>query len=228
MGMGSSMETLILATRNRHKVKEIQQILKDTARCLSLDDFSGVPPLIEDGNTFEANATRKAVQLARWLMRAGENSGWVLADDSGLEVDALLGAPGVHSARFAAENPEQGNTPDEENNSKLLSLLAGVPPAQRTARFRCVIALTPLLRATEKSNSPVCEADDLELATRLFQGACEGRIIENRKGSAGFGYDPLFIPNGFGQTFGELGEDVKNRISHRSKALEGLQRAQPF
>jgi XTP/dITP diphosphohydrolase len=222
------METFILATRNRHKVSEIQQILQDKARCLSLDDFPGVPPLIEDGDTFEANATRKAVQLARWLIRSGKSAGWVLADDSGLEVDVLNGAPGVHSARFAAKTAGQGNTPDGENNAKLLRLLARVPLAQRTARFRCVIALTPLVSSAEKSNSPVCEADELEVATRLFKGACEGRIIERRKGAGGFGYDPLFIPNGFEQTFGELGEDVKNRISHRSKALEGVQRALPL
>jgi XTP/dITP diphosphohydrolase len=146
------------------------------------------------------------------------------ADDSGLEVEALNGAPGVHSARFAAlDSRAAGNSGDAENNAKLLRLLRDVPLERRTARFRCVIALTPILTSGPSSASPVCLADERELQTELFDDACEGRIAFAPIGTAGFGYDPLFVPRGFTQSFAELGEDVKNRVSHRAKALEKLQ-----
>jgi XTP/dITP diphosphohydrolase len=139
-------------------------------------------------------------------------------------VDALQGAPGVHSARFAAlDSGAEGNSPDAENNAKLLHLLKELPQEKRTARFRCVIALTPVL-VTAANSSPVCSADERELQTELFDGSCEGRIISQASGVGGFGYDPLFVPDGFSQTFAELGEDVKNRISHRAHALAGLRR----
>jgi XTP/dITP diphosphohydrolase len=151
---------------------------------------------------------------------------FVLADDSGLEVDALNGAPGVHSARFAAlDSGGEGNSKDSDNNAKLLRLLADVPSEKRTARFRCVIALTPLEDAignTQPAASPVCYADEQELQTEIFDGTCEGRIEFAPRGQGGFGYDPLFIPNGFEQSFAELGEGVKNNLSHRSKALAKL------
>jgi XTP/dITP diphosphohydrolase len=148
---------------------------------------------------------------------------FVLADDSGLEVDALNGAPGVYSARFAAlDGGGAGNSPTQENNAKLLRLLKNVSPEKRTARFRCVLALTPALSLSPENASPVCAADEFELQTELFEGACEGRIGFDLKGQGGFGYDPLFVPHGHDQTFGELGEDIKNRLSHRAKALEKL------
>ena len=135
----------------------------------------------------------------------------MIADDSGLEVDALNGAPGVHSARFAAlDSAKSGNTPDADNNAKLLRLLKNVPPEKRTARFRCVIALAE----THPPSST--------LHPQIFDGACEGRIIFEPRGNNGFGYDPLFMPDGFERTFAELGEDVKNQLSHRARALEKL------
>jgi XTP/dITP diphosphohydrolase len=147
----------------------------------------------------------------------------VLADDSGLEVDALNGAPGVHSARFAAlDTGKLGNSPTADNNAKLLRLLKEVPLEKRTARFCCVLALTPVLCSQGRSASPVCYADEVELQTELFEGTCEGRIGLAPRGQGGFGYDPLFIPEGHEATFAELGEEVKNQMSHRAKALAKL------
>jgi XTP/dITP diphosphohydrolase len=152
---------------------------------------------------------------------------YVLADDSGLEVDALDGAPGVHSARFAAVDAGRetaGNSSDAENNAKLLRLLQDVPKARRTARFRCVIALTPLIENPGSDEPPVHAADELARRTWLFEGACEGTIGHAAKGGSGFGYDPLFTPIGERQTFAELGEELKNRISHRAGALRAMQK----
>ena len=223
------MTTLIVATRNAHKVGEIRSILGVQFQFLTLKDFPEAPATVEDADSFVGNASKKAVELARWISVQGskfkvQGSEFVLADDSGLEVDALKGAPGVHSARFAAmDSGADGNSPDVENNAKLLRLLKELPQEKRTARFRCVIALTPVL-VTAANSSPVCPADERELQTELFDGSCEGRIISQPSGAGGFGYDPLFVPDGFSQTFAELGEDVKNRISHRAHALAGLRR----
>jgi XTP/dITP diphosphohydrolase len=120
-----------------------------------------------------------------------------------------------------------GNSSTAENNAKLLRLLANVPMEKRTARFHCVIALTPIIRAKVESSSPVCYADELELQTELFDGTCEGRMLFEPQGQGGFGYDPLFVPKGFAQTFAELGEDVKNRLSHRARALAKLKERLP-
>ena len=148
---------------------------------------------------------------------------FVLADDSGLEVDALKGAPGVHSARFAAlDTGLPGNSPTAENNAKLLRMLEDVLLQKRTARFRCVLALTPVLAAQPESASPVCGADEFEIQTQLFEGSCKGRIGFEERGRGGFGYDPLFVPDGYEQTFGELPEEVKNKLSHRARALARL------
>lgn len=216
------MKILLVATRNTHKVEEIRSILGAGIACLTLKDFVGTPQVVEDGSTFAANATKKAITLARWLAEAPAIEhcvDYVLADDSGLEVDALHLGPGVHSARFAAlDTSAHGNSPDRENNAKLLHLLAGIPEPSRTARFRCVIALTPVFEE-ERLASPACEMDGWELRTELFSGACEGKIAFEPRGSGGFGYDPLFIPVGFDKTFAELGESVKNSLSHRAKAL---------
>lgn len=222
------MTTLLIATRNAHKVAEIRAILGHTTfHCLTLDDYPGAPNVIEDAATFAGNATKKAMELAMWLAEktAAFNPqpatpDLVLADDSGLEVDVLGGAPGVHSARFAALDGSATvcgapaaaatNSPDADNNAKLLRLLQEVPAAKRTARFRCVIALIEV-HPQSAIRHP-----------RLFDGTCEGHIETTPRGNGGFGYDPLFIPAGFAQSFAELGEDVKNRLSHRAKALAKL------
>lgn len=181
---------LLIATRNRKKLQEIQEILAHPGLTLvDVDEVGDLPDVEEDGVTFEANAMKKARVLAH-------ASGMLtLADDSGLEVDALNGAPGVYSARYAGEPSN-----DAANNAKLMAALEGVE--NRRARFRCVIALaTP---------DGVCSTVD---------GCCEGRIATRPGGAGGFGYDPLFIPDGYTQSFGELGAEIKHRISHRGAAL---------
>ncbi len=209
------MLTLLLATRNAHKAREIQAILGDGFRCLTLNDLPGAPAVHEDADTFAGNAAKKAVELANWVsgnpQSAIRNPQFILADDSGLEVDALGGAPGVLSARFAAlDSGAGGNSTDVENNAKLLRLLRDVPAKKRTARFRCVLALAELNPQSAIRNP------------HLFEGVCEGRIGFAPRGPGGFGYDPLFIPTGYEQTFAELGETVKDRLSHRARALEKL------
>ena len=199
------MPTLLIASRNAHKAEEIGAILGDEFTILTLATFPDAPPVIEDGDSFAANATKKSREIATWL----ENQAlpdYILADDSGLEVDALGGAPGIHSARYAS-GEKQCNATDADNNAKLLREMADVPEADRGAQFRCVLALTPLGQA---------------LRTELFEGICRGRISQSEAGSGGFGYDPLFIPDGFTQSFAELGSATKNTLSHRAKALANL------
>jgi XTP/dITP diphosphohydrolase len=182
---------LLLATKNKHKVEEIQSVLRVPGLILvSPSAFPGLPDVIEDGKTFEENAIKKAVELAQ------ETGLWALADDSGLEVDALNGAPGVFSARYAGEPVSYW-----ANNRKLLDELKD--QVNRRARFRCVIALS----------SPSGKVKTVE-------GRCEGRIIDEERGKNGFGYDPIFIPVGYGETFAELGANTKNFISHRGRALK--------
>ena len=143
------MTTIVIATRNTHKAGEIRAILGESFQFLTLNDFPDAPKIVEDADTFAGNAAKKAVGLAKWICSKHSTfniqhsmPNFVLADDSGLEVDALDGAPGVHSARFAAlDSATSGNTPDADNNAKLLRLLKDIPPEKRTARFRCVIAL---------------------------------------------------------------------------------------
>jgi len=228
--MATGMTTLLIASRNRHKAQEIQAILGRPFRCLTLDDFPGAPAVVEDADSFAGNATKKAEELARWLATCVASTGWpacrpafVLADDSGLEVDALGGAPGVYSARFAAmDTGKDGNSPDADNNAKLLRLLKDVPTEKRSARFRCVLALTPVPEPIQSPAPPVWLADEAGLRTHTFEGACEGRIQFAPTGEGGFGYDPLFLPKGFNESFAELGEDTKNRLSHRAQALARL------
>lgn len=181
---------LLVATGNRHKFQEISAILESPhVTFISLRDLCAPPTVIEDGNTFELNAIKKAMTLAQF-------SGlWTLADDSGLEVDALHGAPGVYSARYAGEPSD-----DAANNHKLLEKLAGVH--DRRARFRCVIALS----------DPVG-------CVQTVSGVCEGTLRYETHGTGGFGYDPLFVPEGYTTTFAELSADIKNKISHRARAL---------
>jgi XTP/dITP diphosphohydrolase len=190
---------LIVATQNPKKLREIQELLTGfPLRVISLKEWGGkVEEVIEDGKSFWENAVKKAMAIAHQIPDC------VLADDSGLEVDALDGAPGVFSARFAAIGTGLKPAPtDEENNQKLLQLLKDVPLEKRTARFRCSVAI-----AHEKRLLGVVE------------GKCEGTIAFTLVGNYGFGYDPLFIPKGYQQTFGELGEELKHKISHRAEAL---------
>jgi XTP/dITP diphosphohydrolase len=221
------IQTIILATRNAHKTSELRQMLGNKFEIRNLRDFSDSPETVEDANTFAGNATKKAVNLAQWLAnsRLVREDSFVLADDSGLEVDALGGAPGVVSARFAAlDTGAAGNSPDSENNAKLLRLLAS-HARPWTARFRCVLAFTPVPEPAASGASPTCYLDEAEVGTMIFDGACEGQIIPASKGAHGFGYDPLFVPNGYRQTFAELGDDIKNRISHRAQAMQKFRAA---
>jgi XTP/dITP diphosphohydrolase len=181
---------LVIATRNAHKLEEIRAIFDfQNLDVLSAFDFPDIPDVVEDGDTLEANAIKKAVEIA------AATGCWALADDSGLEVDALDGAPGVYSARYAGEPCSY-----EANNEKLLRELSG--KADRSARFRTVIALS-----------------DPGGSTQTVEGECSGVIIEELRGTNGFGYDPLFIPDGYAETFAQLDSDVKNHISHRANAL---------
>lgn len=185
---------LVLATSNRGKVKELSGILDPLGiEVVSLEDYPGFVEIEENGATFEENAVLKAGEAAE---RTGEVA---LADDSGLEVDYLNGRPGVHSARFAGEEKS-----DLANNQKLLGLMAGVPAERRTARFRCVIAVAV-------PGGPA----------HTTEGTCEGIILDEPRGTGGFGYDPLFYVPEYGQTFAELELPLKNKISHRGRALAG-------
>lgn len=240
------MKFLLMATRNRHKADEIRAVLGEAIGLMTLADFPTAPSVIEDAGTFAGNAQKKAVELAVWLAQEVSSADgratldpirisvdpvrelkafdrFVLADDSGLEVDALAGAPGVHSARFAAlDAGAAGNASDAANNVKLLRLLAEVPWQKRTARFRCVIALTPVFSAADPDVPRASQPRELKSRTLLFDGACEGHLAEIPRGQGGFGYDPLFIPLGFTETFAELGASTKNQISHRARALAKL------
>lgn len=220
------MPTLIVATANKNKVNEIRDILNsvNSFQILSAKDFPDPPQVVEDGKTFNDNAGKKAAQLASYVINLIKNKKvslsypiYILADDSGLEVDYLNGEPGVNSARFANLGGDK-NTPDTDNNKKLLSLLNGIPDEKRMARFKCVLAVV------EIKNTDVDNSDYRELSNRLifFEGVCEGKIIHAPRGSRGFGYDPLFVPNGYDKTFAELGAELKNKISHRAKALNNL------
>ena len=190
------MKRLLLATRNAHKAREIQEILGLEFELRDLTAYPEISEIVESGKSFEENAQMKAIAVSKKL------PGLVIGDDSGLEAEALGGAPGIYSARYAGKNAT-----DEQNVKKLLSELAGVgaKTRQRKARFRCVITL----------------AQEGELLG-TFEGTVEGTIVQRARGSHGFGYDPIFVPNGFKQTFAELPTEVKNRISHRAKAIRAL------
>ena len=192
-------------------------MLQETVRLLSQRDTSVRFEIDETGATCQENALIKSATWAGYFASDLCNMGvtHVLADDSGLEVDCLKGAPGVHSARFASmDNLRSGNSTDAENNAKLIRCLAEQPQTRWTARFRCILALTPVL--------PQESIATMAAATEFFDGICEGQIRIKAGGTDGFGYDPLFIPEGYEQTFAELGREVKNRISHRARALNQL------
>jgi len=185
---------LLISTRNDHKTGEVRKILGDRFLVSDLSSAPEVGEVEETGATFEENATLKSMAASLVV------EGWVIADDSGLEVDALGGAPGVYSARFAGPGCK-----DAENNALLLQKLEGVRGRDRSARFRCVIVLS---RAGRK--------------LAAFDGTVEGIIANAPRGDGGFGYDPLFIPEGHCTTFADLPPETKNQISHRARALEKL------
>lgn len=215
------MLTFVLATRNAHKYAEFQAILGRDVRLVTQDQFPDAPEAEESADSFGGNALIKAVTLAAYLSRA--NAGFapgsgVIADDSGLEVRTLAWAPGVHSARFAAlDDGRHGNSPDAENNDKLLRLLATVPDGHRQARFRCVIAATPILKPGNGAEAHL-EAN-LAANTVYFEGFCQGSLRRAPTGDGGFGYDPLFVPDGYTESFAQLGPETKNQISHRANAI---------
>ncbi|NUO09196.1 MAG: XTP/dITP diphosphatase [Candidatus Brocadia sp.] len=196
-------KTILIATHNEKKRSEIKEILKDDSWLLlrGPEDFPFVPAVEEDGTTFQENAIKKATTLAKAC------NTWAMADDSGLEIDALNGRPGVYSCRYAGPHAT-----DEKNIEKVLSELRGVPKERRTARFVCTIALA----------SP----DELFF---VVEGCCEGFITEGPKGKYGFGYDPIFYVSDYLQTFAELNPAIKNKISHRASALKQFrERIQPL
>jgi XTP/dITP diphosphohydrolase len=192
------MMDIVLATRNRNKVEEMRKILtagEDQFSIYTLDDFPACNDVEEDGETFEENAVKKAVYIFKYT---GKTS---IADDSGLEVEALNGAPGIFSARYTGEFAN-----DETNTRKLLEEMKSVPYKERRARFVCCIA--------------VASAEGL----KTFSGHVNGRIGTEKRGFKGFGYDPIFYPDGYEMTFAEMSDEEKNSISHRAIALGKLQK----
>jgi len=191
------MKQLVVATKNKKKLSEIKDILKGiNLKLLSLDTYKNVPQVVENGKTFQENAVKKAVKLARFT---GE---LCLGEDSGLSVDALDGAPGIYSARFSGRDKS-----DIKNNLKLLKLLKGLPLAERKAHYVCAVAL----------------ADKCGLIG-VVEGNCSGLIAFEPKGSTGFGYDPLFYIPKYKKTFAQLGEKIKHKMSHRYYALKKAKR----
>ncbi|WP_071460297.1 XTP/dITP diphosphatase [Bacillus massilinigeriensis] len=189
------MEEVIIATKNRGKAQEFERIFsKFGIQVRTLLDYPEFPEIVETGSTFEENAILKAETASRQLGKV------VIADDSGLETDALNGEPGVYSARYAGLEKS-----DEANIDLLLEKLEGVPAEKRTARFRCVLAIAVPGKETV-----------------TYSGSCEGRILEKRRGSNGFGYDPVFFVEDKGKTMAELDPEEKNLISHRAMALKQL------
>lgn len=184
-------QELVIASKNKGKIREIRQIYADLP--VAIVEVADLPDVVEDGDSFSANARKKAVEIARHTGK------WALADDSGLEVDALRGEPGIHSARWSGKG-------DEGNNEKLLAELRDVPPPARTARYRAVVVIAA------PDGRVIAEAD----------GACEGLIGFERRGTGGFGYDPYFVIPQFGKTMAELTPEAKNSISHRGQALRRL------
>ncbi|MEY2526478.1 MAG: XTP/dITP diphosphohydrolase [Verrucomicrobiota bacterium] len=187
---------LLLATHNAHKTREFAAILGNEFHVRDLSSARNIPEIKETGHTFAENAILKALAVAQ------DRQVLVVADDSGLEVEALGGAPGIYSARYAGDNAT-----DKDNVAKLLSELRrrNLPSHERSARFRCVLALA---RAGKLLGT--------------FEGVAEGVIVDLARGTGGFGYDPIFVPEDFDKTFAELPAETKNRISHRAKAIASL------
>jgi len=191
------MKELLVATRNHGKIKELATLIpnENVLRLKSLDDFQNIKDVEETGNTFAENAALKAASYS------SQTGLWSLADDSGLEVISLGNKPGIYSARYAVENAT-----DQENLLKLLQELNFKKNPDRTARFVCVM----------------CVADKNGIIRHTTRGVCEVRIALNSSGTNGFGYDPVFIPDGFEQTFGELSDKIKRDISHRAIAVKKI------
>lgn len=188
---------IVLATGNRDKIRELRHALDGLAiEILTRDDFPGIPETIEDGATLDANALKKARELC------GATGLPAVADDTGLEVDALNGEPGVYSSRFAGPGATYA-----DNVNLLLKRMEGVPEKARKAQFRCVIALV--------------EPTGAEI---LVEGVCEGRILTGARGDGGFGYDPVFLVPSFGRTFAEMSVAEKDGISHRGRAMARMRR----
>lgn len=186
------MTDLVIATKNPGKLREISRLLEGSDfRVVGLDAFPDAPEVVEDGDSFKANACKKAEKIAVYTGTL------TLADDSGLVVEVLGGAPGVHSARYAGDEAT-----DADNNRKLLEELGGMAENKRQAAFRCVMALA-----------------DPSGTSRTYEGELKGLILNQLQGEGGFGYDPLFMVREYGQTLAELPLDIKNRISHRGQAL---------
>ncbi len=190
---------IVAATQNKHKIIEIEAITKEFGMNIIARNEAGIPDveIVEDGETFEENSYKKAYEIMKLCGKT------TIADDSGLEVDCLDGAPGVYSARFAGKDGD-----DEANNRKLIDLIKDVPYEKRTGRFVSVITMV---------------FPDGECL--VARGEVEGHIVLEARGGHGFGYDPLFIPEGYENTFGELDAEIKNRISHRANALQKLREA---
>ncbi len=187
------MTEVVIATKNDKKLRELRRYLKSVkAHIISLKDMPGAPRIREDKSTFKGNAVKKAVTISKFT------KGVVLADDSGLCVDALGGEPGVKSARFSGPRKKDG-----DNSIKVLKLLEGLPAGKRTARFVCAVAIA-----------------DKGKVIKVIEEYCSGRIADSVRGRHGFGYDPLFLIPKYKKTFGELGLKVKDKMSHRSKALK--------
>jgi len=187
------MKQLVLATNNKHKAEEFKELLRDLEiEILTLDRFPGIGEVVEDADTIEGNALKKAEEVFRATNLP------TLADDSGLEVHYLDKEPGVYSSRYAGPDATY-----EDNCKKLLTMLRGVPPRRRAARFRCVLSFAV------PDNSP-----------QMAEGMCKGVIIESPRGAGGFGYDPVFLPDGHSKTLAEMTSEEKNSLSHRAKAVQ--------
>ena len=192
------MKTIYLASGNAHKLHELQTALEEAGLSVCVkgpDEIGGMPEVEETGSTFEANALLKAFGLRE----IGPEDAWFLADDSGIEIDALEGCPGVISARYAGSACD-----DEANNDRVIREMAEIPELERACRFRCVLALV---------------GGGVE---ETFSGACEGTLLQERRGNGGFGYDPLFLPDESESTFAEISLEEKAKISHRARALAKL------
>ncbi len=192
------MKTIYLASGNAHKLHELQTALEEAGLSVCVKgpaEIGGMPEVEETGSTFEANALLKAFGL----LKIGPEDAWFLADDSGIEIDALEGCPGVISARYAGSACD-----DEANNDRVIREMAEIPEPERACRFRCVLALVG------------------EGVEKTFSGACEGTLLQERRGNGGFGYDPLFLPKESDCTFAEISLEEKAKISHRARALAKL------
>jgi XTP/dITP diphosphohydrolase len=196
MSASGTVVRLVIASRNPKKSAEIRDLLAPYGiEVVGVSEFSGAPDVVENGATFAENAAKKASETARRL------SLWTLGEDSGLEVAALAGAPGIYSARFSGPSAT-----DESNNAKLMSELSAVPEERRTARYVCNVAL----------------ADPSGNIRGQIEAYCQGRILREARGTNGFGYDPYFLIREYHRTFGELSPAVKRRLSHRGRAFERL------